>query len=144
LYAGDASRNADTVVNSKNYAQHFMNYTEEQSHLIIQIFRYKLVHLAQPNFVHDDKSNNRHITWSYFHDDPERHLRLERLPPNNKIPVRSYWEIPVDHVFIIGILQLMNDIKISVERLGGYLHSLETTPELQDRFKKAIDQIYGS
>jgi hypothetical protein len=52
LYEGDASRSVDTVNNSKKYAQYFMNYTEEQSHLMIQIFRHKLVHLAQPKFVY--------------------------------------------------------------------------------------------
>ncbi len=90
LYAGDASRNTDTVNNSKNYGQHFMNYIEEQSHLIIQIFRHKLVHLAQPNFVYQDKSKSRRVTWSCFHDDREKHLRIEKLPPNSKILVTSY------------------------------------------------------
>lgn len=144
LYAGDASRSADTVNNSKKYAQRFMNYNEEQSHLMIQIFRHKLVHLAQPNFVYQDKSKSRRVTWSYFHDDRGKHLRIEKLPLDSKIPVTSYWTIPVDHVFMIGILQLMNDIKDSVERPGGYLHSMETTPDLQDRFKKAVEQIFSA
>jgi hypothetical protein len=144
LYAGDASRSADTVNNSKKYAQHFMNYTEEQIHFTIQIFRHKLVHLAQPKFVYQDRSKHRHITWAYFHDDREKHLRIEKLPPNSKIVVTSYWDIPVDHVFMIGILQLMNDIKNSTEGPRGYLQSLETTPDLQVRFKKAIKHIFSS
>lgn len=41
----------------------------------------------------------------------------------------------------MGIIQFMNDIKNSVERPGDYLHSLETTPDLQDRFKKTIDKF---
>jgi hypothetical protein len=119
LYAGDASRSADTVNNSKKYAQHFMNYTEEQSHLMIQIFRHKLVPLAQPKFVYQDRSKSRRVTSTYLHDDREKHLRIEKLPPNSKIVVTSDWDIPIDHVFMIGILQFMNDIKNSTERPSG-------------------------
>jgi len=45
---------------------------------------------------------------------------------------------------MIGILQFMNDIKNSTERPSGYLRSLETTPDLQARFKKAIEHIFSS
>ena len=144
LSEGDASRNAKTPDNSKNYAQRFMNYTEEQSNLLIQIFRHKLVHLAQPKFVYHDSVKSRAITWRYYHDNQEEHLKIEKLPPNSKITITSSWEIPVGYEFRVGIIQFMNDIKNSVERPGGYLHSLETIPDLQDRFKKAIEQIYGS
>ncbi|MDQ6863091.1 MAG: hypothetical protein M3044_04640, partial [Thermoproteota archaeon] len=71
-------------------------------------------------------------------------LKIDKLPPNSKVTITSSWEIPVGYEFRVGIIQFMNDIKNSVERPGGYLHSLEITPDLQDRFKKAIEQIYGS
>jgi len=51
LLEGDASRKADTTNNSKRYMKYFMNYTIEQANLLIDIFRHKLVHLAQPHFV---------------------------------------------------------------------------------------------
>lgn len=84
-----------TPYNSKNYAQRFMNYTEEQSNLLIQIFRHKLVHLAQPKFVYHDSVKSRDITWRYYHDNQEEHLKIDKLPPNSKITITSSWEIPV-------------------------------------------------
>lgn len=51
LYAGDATKNAATTRQSADYMQRFMNYTEEQSHLLQSLFRHKIVHLAQPKAV---------------------------------------------------------------------------------------------
>jgi hypothetical protein len=48
LNAGDARRKENTVENSKNYMQHFMNYTGEQSFLLTEIFRHKLIHSYAP------------------------------------------------------------------------------------------------
>jgi hypothetical protein len=48
LNAGDARRKGNTVRNSKNYMQRFMNYTGEQSFLLIEIFRHKLIHPYSP------------------------------------------------------------------------------------------------
>jgi hypothetical protein len=75
--------------------------------------------LAQPKFVYQDRSKSRRVTSTYLHDDREKHLRIEKLPPNSKIVVTSDWDIPIDHVFMIGILQFMNDIKNSTERPSG-------------------------
>jgi hypothetical protein len=48
LNAGDDRRKGNTVENSKNYRQHFMNYTGEQSFFLIEIFRHKLIHSYAP------------------------------------------------------------------------------------------------
>src|SRR5215217_3637812 len=62
LFEGDASGTADTTNNSKRYMKFFMNYTKEQSDLLIDIFRHKLVHLAQPKFVYTDNKGKK-FTW---------------------------------------------------------------------------------
>jgi hypothetical protein len=61
LYAGQGAEKdpatgnkVNTTANSKRYMEKFMNYTEEQRHLLMDIFRHKLVHLAQPKAVIKD------------------------------------------------------------------------------------------
>lgn len=141
LCEGDATRNAKTVSNSKNYMRRFMNYTKEQCDLLLDIYRHKMVHLAQPRFVYQD-SNGRKITWQYYHDNPEKHLLIEKIPSGTSLHITSSWSISVDHVFQIGIKQFMNDIKESTEKPQGYLHLLELTKDLQDNFSTAIEQIH--
>lgn len=140
LLAGDASRKAQTTTCSKNYMRMFMNYSEKQSDLLIDIYRHKLVHLAQPRFVYHDDEGKK-ITWQYHHDDSQQHLIIEKINIT-ELKLTSTWNIPINHVFHIGIMQFMRDIKDSVEKPQGYLHMLEITPELQDRLSKAIEQIH--
>ena len=71
LLEGDASRKADATNNSKRYMKMFMNYTIEQTSLLIDIFRHKLVHLAQPKFVYTDNQGKK-ITWIYYHDNSQK------------------------------------------------------------------------
>ena len=74
LASGDASNHARTAVNSANYMKGFMGYSEEQARLIQQLFRHKLVHLAQPKpWILD---NDRLILWRYWHDNSDAHLKL--------------------------------------------------------------------
>ena len=140
LCAGDATRNAPTTPQSADYMQRFMNYTEEQSRLLQSLFRHKIVHLAQPKAVIED--NSRLICWRYWHESQEHHLKLVKLPQGSKVQVTSSWEISCDYEFNISISHLVKDIRDSVESPNGYLTSLQKIPDLQDRFEKAIAQIY--
>jgi hypothetical protein len=148
LYAGQAKKRdpatgkpVDTKKNSKNYMKEFMNYTDEQATLIIEIFRHKLVHLAQPNpvYIH----NTRRIRWVYHHSDPEKHLLLEDIPPGMGLIIKTDWKIPVDRYFNISIHHLTQDIINSVKNHGGFLDKFETDSlVIQPNVKKAIEQIY--
>ena len=140
LCAGDATRNAHTARQSAYYMQRFMNYTEEQSRLLQSLFRHKIVHLAQPKAVIED--NSRLICWRYRHESQEHHLKLVKFPPSSKVRVTTSWEISCDYEFNISISHLMKDIRGSIESPNGYLASLQKIPDLQDRFEKAIAQIY--
>ena len=140
LCAGNATRKAPTTCQSADYMQRFMNYTEEQSRLLQDLFRHKIVHLAQPKAVIEDDS--RLICWHYWHESREHHLKLVRLPQGSKVQITASWEISCDYEFNISISHLVKDIRDSVESPNGYLASLEKAPDLQDRFEKAIAQIY--
>ena len=140
LYAGNATRNADTTHQSEDYMRRFMNYTEEQCRLLQRILRHKIVHLAQPKAVIEDES--RKITWSISERKKTDHLKLEKLPLGLKVQVSSSWEIPCDYKFTISISRLSKDIRDSVESPNGYLASLQKPPDLQDNFEKAIEQIF--
>ena len=139
LYAGDATKNA-TTRKSADYMQRFMSYSEEQCRLLQSLFRHKIVHLAQPKAVIED--NSRLICWRYWHENHEHHLKLVKLPEGSKMQVTSSWELICDYEFNMSILHLVKDILVSVEGPNGYLTSLEKAPDLQDRFEKAIEQIY--
>ena len=139
LLEGDASRKAVTTNNSKRYMKCFMNYAIERTNLLIDIFRHKLVHLAQPQFVYTDNQGKK-ITWRYYHNNPENHLRIDEL--DITINVTSTYNIYATHQFNLDIMHFMLDIKDSVERPNGYLEAIETTPSLQTNFVNAIEQIY--
>lgn len=140
LYAGDATKNAPTTRQSADYIQRFMNYTAEQSRLLQSLFRHKIVHLAQPKAIIED--NSRLISWRYWHESQEHHLKLVKLPQDSKVQVTSSWAISCDYELNISISHLAKDIRDSIESSNGYLASLQKTPDLQDRFEKAIEQIY--
>jgi len=140
LCAGNATKSAPTTQQSKKYMRCFMNYNEEQSSLLMNLFRHKIVHLAQPSAV--IKDNSRRICWRYWHESQEQHLKLVNRPQGSKVQVTSSWEISYDYEFNISISHLVKDIRDSVESPKGYLASLEKIPDLRDRFEKAIAQIY--
>jgi len=51
LASGRADRKAPTTQQSISYMTDFMNYTFENADILLNLFRHKLVHLAQPNPV---------------------------------------------------------------------------------------------
>jgi len=131
----------DTAGNSKSYMELFMGYTTQQSELIIKIFRHKMVHIAQPQpiFSHNSKT----VTWRYVHENTPDHLILKDLPTDSKIWIKSDWSVEIDQVFTLGITQLMEDIRDSVLRHGGYLDQLDINYDnLLDKFQKAVIEVY--
>jgi hypothetical protein len=81
------------------------------------------------------------MAWTYHHDNKNKHLLLEKAPPDTKVQVKTGWKIDVDHIFNIGIFQLNEDVSDSVVRHGGYVDIFETDIDLQKKFVKAIEEI---
>lgn len=142
LLAGNATKSAHTTKQAQQYMQRFMNYTEDQTKLLQDVFRHKLVHLSQPNPAM--KSQSRLISWQEWHDNRSKHLVIEQLKEKQQKTVTSSLGVEYDHIFHVGIYNLVEDIKLSVEKPGGYLHELEASADLQDKFEKAIKQLYDS
>jgi hypothetical protein len=141
LSSGRADKKAPTTQQSASYMTSFMNYTFENANILLNLFRHKLVHLAQPNPV--NRRDSELITWRYHHDDKQYHLKKIQLPPNSTVSITSTWTISITHEFDISIMDFVRDIKDSTNRPNGYLDLLEKTPHLQDRLEMALNQIYG-
>jgi len=139
LHSGNA-KGGNTVIQAKEYMQKFMNYTIEQSDLLIELFRHKLVHLAQPKPV--IKYGDQNISWHEWHKNSTKHLVKDKLKDKTKIVVTSGLSLEAEHEFNVSIMDLVKDIKNSAVGPNGYLATLERTPDLQDRFERAISQIY--
>ncbi len=140
LYSGNASKSARTSPQAREYMEKFMNYKTERTKLIQELFRHKLVHLAQPGPVVED--GGRRISWCHHHENREKHLLLEKLPTKGYVPLTSKVCIECNYVFHVSIADLVRDIRDSVENPGGYLASLESSQDLQQKFEKAISQVY--
>lgn len=115
-----------------------MIYTRENADLLINLFRHKLVHLAQPNPVF--RRNWDVITWKYHHYNRQFHLKKIPMPQGTRLQATSVSPVRVTHEFNISIMDLVKDIKDSTTR---YLDLLEKMPHLQDKYEAAINQIYG-
>lgn len=114
---------------------------DEQAKLLMVIFRHKIVHLAQPKAV--SEYNGKKVAWKYWHDNAERHLKLTKLIEPVQLELTSAWVVAADHEFEFGIANFVRDIASSLREPGGYLHTLSSDTDLQDRFEKAISEIYG-
>jgi len=142
LYCGDARGN--TTKNSAIYMKEMMNYTEDQCHLLQKVFRHKIVHLAGPRAAYEYKGDI--ITWFYDHDDPSRrrHLQLQFVSSNGYIqPEYTKIKHTVTHYFWIGIKQLVEDIKRSVQNPNGYFSKLKTDPALRKKFDNAVFDLFS-
>ncbi len=140
LCAGDASRRCPTTKQSADYMQRFMNYTQEQTELLQQLFRHKLVHAAQPKAI--GRHNGKVVSWGYEHENRAKHLLLENAPAGTIIRITGTWEIPCDQIFWLSITDFVRDVCESVKGANGYLASLERTPDLQDRFEQALNHLF--
>lgn len=151
LYKGEATRYdatgkpTKTIQNSKDYMKDMMQYSDEQATLIMDIFRHKLVHLAQPKAVVQSKGG-KNVSWRYYHDNRGKHLLLEDAEPGAKLVIKTGWEIKIDHVFNIGILQLVEDLEESIYRHGGYLDQVESdaTKSMLKKMENALVAIYST
>jgi hypothetical protein len=86
LYKGDATGDTrkygytvGTTLKSQEYMIDMMGYSKEETQLLQQVFRHKIVHLAQPKSV--KINNNRNIAWILDNDYNRKHMVLEKLSP---------------------------------------------------------------
>lgn len=142
LLGGDAKSARGTTDRAKAYLRRFMHYSDDQCALLMDLFRHKIVHLAQPRAV--IAFRNRNTSWHYWHDDSTHHLKLIPVNPPAVVQVTSTVSITIEQEFQISIRHLVGDVIDSVHAPGGYLHSLASDADLQDRFGKAIGEIYSA
>lgn len=137
LLAGDASRNANTSKQAKEYMGTFMNYSSEQIRLLQASFRHKLVHLAVPRPVVEDQG--RQISWHVEYQQPGKHLHVEELSPADIRQETTKLCLGWDHRFCVSVLDLVREIKSSADT---YLDVLAHSAALQGKFECAISQMY--
>lgn len=142
LLGGDAKGPKGMTERAKSYMRRFMHYSDDHCVLLMDIFRHKIVHLAQPNAVTLFK--NSRTSWGYWHDDLQHHLKLTPLTPLLQVTVTSALQISIDQRFEISIRHFVDDIIDSVHTPGGYLHSLASDADIQVNFVKAITDIYNA
>ena len=93
LYTGYAAVDSHTRDNFKQYMCKFMKngrpeahlekYNSKHADLIQDIFRHKIVHLAQPKLV--IKDNNRLIAWRYEYPETFNHLKIDNIGKKKKV-----------------------------------------------------------
>ena len=129
LYDGNAISFDTISKRAKNYMVHAMKYPEEKAKLLQEIFRHKIVHLAQlqPKVKVDGKV----FTWRYDHDDRARHLALREVDSENDV-----------FEFSVSIWSLAEDIAKSVTGTDGYYEKLYQRESLRVNFEKAYSQIF--
>jgi len=125
LYGGNAASPNRISQRSRQYMMDVMGYSLLQANLLQQVFRHKLVHLAQPR----PRAQHGGVTyvWGYHHNDRSIHLQVK---PGGG--VSEFW---------VSIMSLAEDIQASVFRSGGYLDRLRADPALQAKFQKAYNEI---
>ena len=128
LYSGNASRNAAIAKQANDYIIDVMKYPALQADLLQRQFGHKLFHLAQPK---PRITHGGHVYyWGYTHSDSRLHLQIIPRPGS-----------AIEFDFWISIMSLAADITDSVCRAGGYLDMLCGSPELEDNFSQAYQQI---
>lgn len=156
LYGGNAK--GDSTVQSSNYMTDIMWYPKEIAYLLQQVFRHKIVHLAQPepksridgatigekfkgksksaenlrNYLKGKISAGLYL-WGIEHRDRAKHLVIELLGKEGQDERFRFW---------VSIWSLVEDIVDSVYKPNGYLHRLENEPNLQRNFETAYGQIF--
>ena len=140
LLGGDAKPTKGVTDRAKAYARCFMHYSADQCELLWGVFRHTIVHLAQPNPAKLFKSKK--TTWRYWHDDGGHHLKLAPLIPPVHEARTSGLSFDAEQCLEISIRHLAVDIVDSVHAPGGYLHTLASDTELQEKFTKAVMEIY--
>jgi hypothetical protein len=80
-----------------------MQYSTENAVILIELFRHKLVHLAQPNPM--IQFGSERITRQHHHHDRQFHLKKIPHEQGSEIggDIPTHWHIPVTHQFNISI-----------------------------------------
>ncbi len=141
LHAGCAHSSCATVSNSTNYMKKFTIYPHNMIDLLWnKIYRHKLVHLSMPQTA--IKHNGKIISWSLHDDNPSNHMSI--IPEQGVITIgNNCGSITYDGKFVVNIAKLKEDIIDSVSRPNnGYLCNLQQDIDLQNKFEKAINEIY--
>jgi hypothetical protein len=143
LVTGRADRGADDKLISICYMTRFMQYSTENATILVELFRHKLVHLAQPNPL--IRFGPERITWKHHHRDRQFHLKKVSRKPGSEIggDVPSHWHIPVTHEFNISITDFAKDIRDSAMGPNGYYNALEHSPYLRANYELAVNRMYG-
>lgn len=142
LLGGNAKGPTGMTQRTKSYMRRFMHYSDDHCILLMDLFRHKIVHLAQPSAITHFKSYR--TSWGYWHDDLQHHLKLVPLVPPKQITITSALQITINQRFEISIRHFVEDIVNSVHAPGEYLDSLSSDADLQDKFTKAITEIYSA
>ncbi len=129
LYSGIADKTSGITGRSLNYMINVMKYSKDDAELVQNVFRHRIVHLAQPE--PEVEINGISYKWGYHHNKPSYHLKKEML-----------FRKPETYRFWISILTFAQDIKKSIFNPGGYLEILNTKETLRTNFVKARKQIY--
>jgi len=127
LYTGKFNEREDTK-NVKLYMKEMMSYSDLQITLLQNIFRHKLVHSAEPKWLH--KNNDEIYTWSCYRDNRKKHLECIELDKEAHA-----------NNFSISIWSFVEDIVDSVNKDDGYLNKLLKDKIFFENFKKALDGI---
>lgn len=129
LYDGNAESFGTISKRAKSYMTHVMNYSEDVATLLQEVFRHKIVHLAQlqPKVTLDQKV----YTWRYYHCDRAQHLTVVELDKAAFL-----------YEFRVSIWSLAEDIANSVTAPGGYLDRLNQRESLRKNFEIAHAQIF--
>jgi hypothetical protein len=138
LVAGNA-RGRKTTNNSRNYMTKYMNYSKENSILLQNMYRHKIVHLAMPKIA--IVNEGKLISWKFHDENPNNHLKID-YNDKGDISIFGNGKIHYDGKLILNIQEFKKDIKNSVTSKNGYLESLKITNELRYNFVNAINQIY--
>lgn len=141
LLGGNGKSAKGTTDRAKAYMMRFMHYSDDQCTLLMDLFRHKIVHLAQPRAVIAFK--NTRTSWHYWHDDSAHHLKLAPVDPPVAVQVTSAFTVTINQEFQINIRHLVSDVIDSVHAPSGYVHWLAADTDLQCRFGKAIGDIYN-
>jgi len=142
LSEGNAGKNAKSTEMAEKYMRRFMGYTKEQANLLQRVFRHKIVHLAQPNFV--TKFENLRIAWQTINIGSEKHLELRKnlkgFLSDKFLKAHSDSKIEINSEFAVSIEFFKNDVISSIDK---YLQQLKKETYLQDYFEEAIAEIFG-
>jgi hypothetical protein len=120
--------NAPIDKQANDYIVDVMQHPALQADLLQRQFGHKLFHLAQaePRIAHSGHVYH----WGYTHNDSRLHLQIIPRPGS-----------AIDFDFWISITSLAEDITNSVCRSGGFLDMLRGSPQLQNNFSKAYQEI---